>query len=67
MRDKAVKSVRVGDRIVTVTAYSSITPEDCMEMLLKGSLHQKVTGEQLVEPIPREVKDWIIRSNIVQR
>lgn len=63
-RKKIVRSVRVGNRVLTVTAYDSVSPEDCMNILLRGTLHQKVTGEQRVDPIPRDVKDWIIRARV---
>lgn len=64
-RTKVSKRFKVGGRVVTVSAYDSVGPEDCMSVLLRGTLHQKVTGEQIVEPIPRNVKDWIIRTNLL--
>jgi hypothetical protein len=51
-------------RNLTVTAYDTIGVDDCLTNLIEGTLHQKLTGEQLVEPVPREIKDWQIRLNL---
>lgn len=63
-RSRAVLSYLVNDRKVTVTAYDSVGVEDCYDVLLKAALHRIATGENLAEPVPREVKDWIIKSNL---
>lgn len=63
-RSRAVLSYLVNNRKVTVTAYDSVGVEDCYDVLLKASLHRIATGENLAEPVPREVKDWIIKSNL---
>ena len=51
-------------RSLTVTAYDAVGVDDVMENMLEGTLHQKLTGEQLVDPVPREIKDWQIRTNL---
>jgi hypothetical protein len=64
MRTKAVLNFMVNDRKVTVTTYDSVGVEDCYEIGLAAALHRVKTGERLYEPVPREVKDWILRSNL---
>jgi len=63
-RQKAVMNYTVGTRKVTVTAFDSVGVEDCYDVLLRASVHKLATGENLAEPVPREVKDWIIKSNL---
>lgn len=63
-RQKAVLNYLVNDRKVTVTVFDSVGVEDCYDILAKAALHRIATGENLSEPTPREVKDWIIKSNL---
>jgi hypothetical protein len=64
MRNQATINIQVGNRVVTVKATDSIGPEDCYENAIKAVLHRYITGEDLLMPTPREVKDWIIRTNL---
>lgn len=64
MRQKAVMNYMVNDRKVTVTAFDSVGVEDCYDILIRASLHRLATGESLAEPVPRDVKDWMIKSNL---
>lgn len=64
-RQKAVLTYLVNDRKVTVTAMDSVGVEDCYDVLVRAAVHRIVTGENLAEPVPREVKDWIIKSNLI--
>jgi len=57
--------MQVGGRLVTVRAMDSIGPEDCYEMLMLGVLHRFATGEDVVMPVAREVKDFMIRTNLI--
>lgn len=63
-RNRAVITYMVNDRKVTVTAYDSVGVEDCYDILIAAAIHRIATGESLAEPVPRSVKDWIIRSNL---
>lgn len=63
-RQKAVLTYLVNDRKATITVYDSVGVEDCVDVLLRAAIHRIRTGENLAEPIPREVKDWIIKSNL---
>lgn len=63
-RQKAVMKFLVNDRKVTVQAFDSVGVEDCLDVLMRASLHRLTTGESLAEPVPRDVKDWIIKSNL---
>jgi len=63
-RQKAVMNYLVGKRRVTVTALDSVGVEDCYDVLVRAAVHRIATGENLAEPVPREVKDWIIKSNL---
>lgn len=64
MRNKAVISFLVNERKVTVTAFDSVGVEDTYDVLTRAAMHRIATGENLAEPVPREVKDWIIKSNL---
>jgi hypothetical protein len=52
-------------RRVTIIAYEQIGPEDCMSMLVRAVLHRYLTGEDAVPTISREVKDGMIKQNLV--
>lgn len=52
-------------RRVTVTAYEQIGVEDCMTTLIKAVLHRHLTGEDVVPAIARDVKDALIKQNLV--
>lgn len=56
---------RVKDRIITVRATDSVGPEDVYETQFNAVLHRYVTNEDVVQPAGRDVKDWIIRGNLV--
>lgn len=64
MRNLLVLNFKVGQRTVTVRAMDAVGPEDCYDNALRSVLHRYVTGEDLTMPVPREVKDFIIRTNI---
>lgn len=63
-RQKAVLTYLVNDRKVIVTAFDSVGVEDCYDVLIRAALHRIATGESLAEPVPREVKDWIVKQNL---
>lgn len=56
--------ITVGNRTVTVTAMDAVGVEDCYSNAIAGVLHRYVTSEDLVMPVPREIKDWIIKQNL---
>lgn len=56
--------VQVGNRVVTIQAMDSVGVEDCYTNAIAGVLHRYVTSEDLVMPVPREIKDFIIRTNL---
>ncbi len=64
MRQKSISTYQVNDRTVVVTAYDSIGVEDVMDIGLRAALHRIKTGEDLWEPASREIKDWILKSNL---
>lgn len=53
----------VDGRTATIRAMDSVGPDDCFEMLWRSTLHRYATGEDLTTPIPRDVKDWMIKTN----
>jgi hypothetical protein len=55
----------VGERIVTATVLDQVGPEDCYNMLLRAVMHRYVTAEDVVPPIPRDVKDSMIKQSLV--
>lgn len=49
-------------RSVQVRAMDTVGPDDCFVVLWKATLHRYVTGEDLMPTIPRDVKDWMIKT-----
>lgn len=64
MRNETEINIQVGRRTVTVKAMDSIGVEDCYENAIKAVLHRIITNEDLLMPVPREAKDWMIRTNL---
>jgi hypothetical protein len=64
MRTVLTLNFKVGTRTVTVQATDSVGPEDCYDNALRSVLHRYVTGEDLTMPVPREVKDFMIKTNL---
>lgn len=63
-RQSVTLRFRVKQRMITVTAYDSVGAEDAYDVLFRAALHRIATGEDLTEPTPREIKDWIIRTSL---
>lgn len=63
-RQEVTARFKVDKRYVEVKAFDAIGVEDCYNMLLRGVLHRVATGEDWISPIPREVKDFMIRTNL---
>jgi hypothetical protein len=55
---------KVGRRNVTVTAYDTVGVEDAYSVAIAGVLHRLAVNEDLVQPVSREVKDWLIKQNL---
>ncbi len=64
-REEVVLKFSVGNRTVTVKAMDRVGPEDAYDVLLRGVLHRYVTGEDVVAATGREVKDAILKTNLV--
>jgi hypothetical protein len=64
MRNVVTINIMVGNRTVTITAMDSVGPEDCYDNAIRGVLHRYVTSEDLVMPVPREIKDFMIKLNL---
>lgn len=64
-REQVEFKYRVGDRTVTVKAFETVGPEDAYEVLFHGVLHRYVTGEDVTPNIGRDVKDALIKTNLV--
>lgn len=56
---------KVGERVITVRAMDAVGPEDAQDIQIRSVLHRYVTGEDVTAPAPREIKDFIIKSNLV--
>lgn len=65
-RKLAEIKLQVGKRTVIVRAMDQIGAEDCYEVLLRSTLHRFATlgKEDMTSPIPREIKDALIRTNL---
>jgi len=55
---------QVEGRNVTIQAFDTVGPDDAFEMLHKSVLHRYATGEDLTPAIPRDIKDWIIKTGL---
>jgi 3-deoxy-D-manno-octulosonate 8-phosphate phosphatase KdsC-like HAD superfamily phosphatase len=64
MRNVVEFKLKVGDRVVTAKAMDSVGVEDCYENAIRSVAHRYVTSEDLTMPVVREVKDFIIRTNL---
>lgn len=56
---------RIGSRTITVKAFDTVGPEDAYNVLFRGVLHRYVTGEDVVPSIGRDIKDALIKQNLV--
>lgn len=61
-RQKVTLRYKVNGRVAEVSALDAVGVEDCMDVLTRSALHRIMTGEDWTEPIPREIKDFIIRQ-----
>lgn len=64
MRNEVTQTYLVADRRVTVKVMDAISAEDVYDVLFSGVMHVYKTGEDTVRPVPREVKDFLIRTNL---
>lgn len=64
MRNEALRSFRVGDRIVKVKVMETISVEDAYDVLFSGVMHRYASGENAIRPVPREVKDFLLKTNL---
>ena len=63
-RQSASFKLRLDKRMVEITAYDSVGVEDCFDVLTRAALHRIMTKEDWTEPIPREIKDFIIKTSL---
>lgn len=49
---------------MTVRVIETLAVEDIYDMLFRAVLHRFRTGEDAVRPVPREAKDYLIRTNL---
>lgn len=63
-RQEVTLKFKVDSRRVEVKAYDQVGVDDAYTMLLRGVLHRYAVGEDLIQPVPREVKDWMIKQNL---
>lgn len=55
---------RMNGRVAEVNAYDTVGVEDAFTILAKAALHRVITREDWLEPTSRDVKDWIIKTNL---
>lgn len=65
VRNEVVLRYNVNGRTVEVKAMDAVGPEDVYDIAIRAVLHRYKTGEDLWQPAPREVKDFIIKANLV--
>lgn len=61
-RQKVTLRYKINGRIAEVTAFDTVGVEDCMDVLSRAALHRIMTGEDWTDPIPREIKDFILKN-----
>jgi len=64
-RKEETLKYKVNQRSVEIKAYDTVGVEDAYNVLFRAAFHKQLTSEDLYEPIPREIKDWIIKTNLV--
>ena len=64
-RPSVTRVFAIGERLVTVQALEQVGPEDCYTMLIHAVMHRYVTAEDVVPTIGRDVKDALIKQNLV--
>jgi len=67
MADRTEVELKFGvtGRQATVKAYDTVGVEDAYGVLIRAEVHRRVTREDLTEPTPREIKDWILKQGLV--
>jgi hypothetical protein len=63
-RRQVETSYTVGDRTVTIVAMDAVGPEDVYSNAIQAVLHRYKTGEDLLMPAAREVKDFVLKTNL---
>ena len=63
-RQEITLRFRVNERTAEVKAYDSVGVEDAMNVQMRAALHRILTGEDWTEPVAREIKDFIIKTNL---
>ena len=63
-RQETTLRFKLNGRIAEVKAYDSVGVEDAMDILMKASMHRIMTNEDWTEPTAREVKDFLIKTNL---
>jgi len=63
-RQEITLRFKVQQRFAEVKAYDSVGVEDAYDVLIRAALHRIMTREDWTEPTPREVKNWIIKTNL---
>lgn len=61
-RQKVTLRYKVAGRMAEITAFDAVGVDDCMDVLSRAALHRIMTGEDWTEPIPREIKDFILKG-----
>lgn len=63
-RNVAEINLTVGKRTVTVKAMDAIGPEDYFDVAFRATLHRFITKQDHWTPAPREIKDWMLKTNL---
>ena len=65
-RTLAELNYKVGNRTVTMRVMDQVGPEDCFDVLFRTTLHRHATNgrEDMYTPIPRSIKDYLIKTNL---
>lgn len=66
MTDRVETTLRylVKGRMVEIKVMDSVAAEDAFNTYFRAVLHRYLTGEDVVAPVPREIKDWIVKLNL---
>lgn len=57
--------LKMNGRFLEVKAFDTVGVEDAYNVLMRSALHRIMTREDWTEPTAREIKDFIIKTNLV--
>jgi len=63
-RQETLLRLKLDKRFAEVKAFDTVGVEDVMNVQMRAALHRIMTGEDWTEPAAREIKDWILKTDM---